>query len=221
MAMRQLKQQVLAALQNRPFAEGMAVIAAIPARQVINPLFSLLYHDQEIIRWRTVSAFGEVVARLVEHEPEAARVIMRRLMWNLNDESGGIGWGSPEAMGDIMARNGQMASEYAAILVSYLNPEGNYLEHPGLQQGVLWAIGRLARVQSRWVQHAAPFLPAFFTATTAQLRGLAVWAAVSILDDRLQSLLEALRNDPGQFLVYGHGRLMQQTVVQTVCSALG
>ena len=49
------------------------------------------------------SRLEDVVSRLADSDMEAARVIMRRLMWNLNDESGGIGWGSPEAMGEILA----------------------------------------------------------------------------------------------------------------------
>ncbi|MEA3417440.1 MAG: hypothetical protein U9R02_15080 [Thermodesulfobacteriota bacterium] len=52
---------------------------------------------------------GVVVSNLADHDMESARVIMRRLIWNLNDESGGIGWGSPEAMGEIMARNNRLA----------------------------------------------------------------------------------------------------------------
>jgi len=40
---------------------------------------------------------------------------MRRLMWNLNDESGGIGWGNPEAMGEILACHEALANEYAPI----------------------------------------------------------------------------------------------------------
>jgi len=36
-------------------------------------------------------------------------------MWSLNDESGGIGWGAPEAMGAIMARHTGLADEYANI----------------------------------------------------------------------------------------------------------
>jgi hypothetical protein len=45
---------------------------------------------------------GEVMAHLADKDMESARVIMRRLMWSLNDESGGIGWGAPEAMGEIV-----------------------------------------------------------------------------------------------------------------------
>jgi len=96
---------------------------------VINPLFSFLYNNDEQVRWRTVTAFGAVVAKLADEDMEAARIIMRRLMWNLNDESGGIGWGSPEAMGETLARHEGLAKEYARILLSYARQDGNYLEH--------------------------------------------------------------------------------------------
>ena len=60
---------------------------------------------------------GALVFSLAEQDMESARVVMRRLMWNLNDESGGIGWGSPEAMGEIMARHSGLAEEYSKISV--------------------------------------------------------------------------------------------------------
>jgi len=52
---------------------------------------------------------GRVVSSLAEKDMESARVVMRRLMWNLNEESGGIGWGCPEAMGETMARSAPLA----------------------------------------------------------------------------------------------------------------
>ena len=54
---------------------------------------------------------GAVVAHLAEKDMESARVVMRRLMCSLNDESGGIGWGAPEAMGEIIASHEGLASE--------------------------------------------------------------------------------------------------------------
>ena len=72
---------------------------------------------------------------------EKARIVLRRIMWNLNDESGGIGWGSPEAMGEILCQSPQLALEFKSILFSYLDPDGNYIEHEALQRGVLWGIG--------------------------------------------------------------------------------
>ncbi len=62
---------------------------------------------------------GRVAADLADRDMESARVVVRRLMWNLNDESGGIGWGSPEAMGEIMACHEGLAEEYSCILISF------------------------------------------------------------------------------------------------------
>jgi hypothetical protein len=89
---------------------------------------------------------GRVVAAMATEKPEQARIVMRRLMWSLNDESGGIGWGAPEAMGEIMARNKTLAREYRNILVSYTNPQGNYLEYEPLRQGADWAMDRVRGV---------------------------------------------------------------------------
>jgi len=160
---RRLKKQILSLLQSQDFfGAGLAAITASPARQVINPLFGFLYHGDALVRWYAVTAMGAVVAQLADHERESARVIMRRLMWNLNDESGGMGWGSPDAMGEIMARHHGLAQEYACILISYLNPHGNYLEHEGLQQGTLWGLGRMAHTFPELVKEAVCFFACLF-----------------------------------------------------------
>jgi len=98
---------------------------------------------------------------------------MRRLIWNLNDESGGIGWGSPEAMGEIMAQSEQMAKEYHLILISYIRDDGNYIEHEILQRGVLWGLSRLAHARPELVKDAAPFLHPYMESDDPILRELA------------------------------------------------
>ncbi|NIR18057.1 MAG: HEAT repeat domain-containing protein, partial [Desulfobacterales bacterium] len=77
------------------------------------------YNEDQDVRWSAVKAMGRVVAKMADEDMESARVIMRRLMWNLNDESGGIGWGSPEAMAEILTCHDGLAKEYAHILISY------------------------------------------------------------------------------------------------------
>ena len=88
---------------------------------------------------------GITVSAIAETALEPARTIMRRLIWSLNDESGGIGWGAPEAMGEIMAENEALAREYYRILVSYIDENGNVLENDELERGVMWGINRLAQ----------------------------------------------------------------------------
>lgn len=90
---------------------------------------------------------GAFVANLADEDIESARVIVRRLMWQLNDESGGIGWGAPEVMGEILARHEGLAGEYANILTSHIKEDGNSLEHEPLQRDALWGVARLAQVR--------------------------------------------------------------------------
>jgi len=115
--------------------------------KVVNTLLSLLVTTDKALKNSVVLAFGEVVSKLAERDLESARIIMRRLMLSLNDESGGIGWNSPEAMGEIMARNERLADEYHKILISYAEGGGNELEFDGLQKSVKAGIKRLAEAR--------------------------------------------------------------------------
>jgi len=109
-------------------------------------------------KWRVVKIAGLLLARLAEEDIEHARIIMRRQIWNLTEESGGCPLGAPELMAEAMAMHRRLAEEYANILVSYIIPEGNYLEHIPLQRGAVWGIGRLAEVYPELVRDAVPFL---------------------------------------------------------------
>ena len=141
---RKLKKKVYNLLGQDDFREAVKEISGLSARKVINPLIASLCSIDEKIQRRAAVAIGIVVAELADHDIESARVIMRRLMWNLNDESGGICWGAPEAMAEIMVRNKKLADEYHKILISYSDPETNYLEHEGLQKSVRRGLERLA-----------------------------------------------------------------------------
>ncbi|MCJ7601088.1 MAG: HEAT repeat domain-containing protein [Desulfobulbaceae bacterium] len=128
----------------------LAEVGLLPPHLVISSLMSGLYQPDEQVKWNTVTVFGQVMDAIARSNMEGARVIMRRILWNLNEESGGIGWGMPEAMGEIMAVNRKLAEEYAHMLVSYMREE-NFLELPALQHGLLWGIGRLAMVRPQLI----------------------------------------------------------------------
>ena len=216
---RQLKAHLQRLLPADNFAQSLNAIDQIPARKVISPLFGLLYHADGLIRWRAVSAIGHVVAHLAEEEMESARIIMRRLMWNLNDESGGIGWGSPEAMGDILARHDALAREYAAILISYINPDGNFLEYEGLQSGLLWGLGRAARVHPGLMQTALPFILPYLTSPNATLRGLAVWSGLPLRDNVFRSLIQPLTGDQSPITIYIDSCFHARTIADLAAQA--
>ncbi len=207
-------------LQAEDFKEALEAICQLPPRQAVNPLFSFLCCMDERVKWRAVTAMGRVVSELAASDFESARVIMRRFIWQLNDESGGIGWGCPESMAEAMAQNDGLAREYGCILISYLQPEGNYLEHEILQRGVVWGIGRLAHTRPALARSAATLLLPYMESTDSTLRGLAVWAAAPIAGRETIPKLKALVNDQGELSIYSDGRTVQYSVGQLARDAL-
>ena len=217
---RQLKQKMLPLLLAEDFIEGLDEIRRLPPRKAVGPLFSFLCSLDEIVKWRAVTAMGSVLSDLAASDLESARVVMRRFIWNLNDESGGIGWGCPESMAEAMARNEKLAVEYGCILLSYIQPDANYLEHEGLQRGVLWGVGRLAHDRPECMQTAAGFLLPYMRSEDPYLRGLAVWAASPVLSADAIDCLQQLAGDPADLMLYRHGKLTQFSVGQLAREAL-
>ena len=218
--MRDLKRRVLSILQSEDFAERLDELCRVPARQAINPLFSFLLNNDELTKWRAVTAMGEVVSRLADTNMESARVIVRRLMWSLNDESGGIGWGAPEAMGEIIARHEGLANEYANVLISYIWEEGNYLEYDMLQRGAVWGVGRAARARTRLMQDAETYLIPFLGSPDAYLRGLAAWALGPYRSNTAVPHLEALLHDTAEISIYVDAKLLSRPVKKWAEQAL-
>ena len=211
---RQLRKKIQPLLVAEDFKKSLDEIRRLPARKVVGPLFSYLCSLDDLVKWRAVTAMGKVVSDLAASDVESARVIMRRFIWNLNDESGGIGWGCPESMAEAMTCNDRLAAEYGCILVSYIRPNGNYLEHEGLQRGVLWGVGRLAHSWPEGMQAAADYLPPFMSSEDPNLRGLAVWAVGPVLTAEAIHRLEELANDRAVLMLYRQGQLVRYSVGQ-------
>ncbi len=204
---RDLKRRVFVLLTSSDLSNALRELCQLPARQVINPLFSFLSSAHPILRWNAITALGAVVAQQAQLDMEWARVIMRRLMWSLNDESGGIGWGAPEAMGEIMARHHALAREYAHMLLSYIRPDGNFLEHGLLQRGVVWALGRMAQVKPETVEGAIPYLLPYLKSGDQTIRGLAAWTMGLLRAKQARPLLEGLLEDNAPIELYVNNRL--------------
>jgi HEAT repeat protein len=199
---RALKKKALALLTSDDWHGALEELLQLPGNQVVNPLISFLLHKDELVRWRAVIAIGAVVAALANENMERARVVMRRFMWSLNDESGGIGWGAPETMAEVMALNESLAKEYAPVFVSYLNPEGNYLEYEPLQRGLLWGLVRLAQGRPELVSGAAPFVEAYLDSGDSTVRGLASLAAGMLMVEGVRRKLAFLLEDDSELRVY-------------------
>lgn len=148
----------------------------------VGPLFSFLLLGPQTMH-RAAVALGQVTARLAVSQPEAARNIIRRLMWHLNEESGNIGWGIPEAFGEILAASAPLAKDFHKILLTYiidLGHDDNFCDHDVLRRSCYWAIGRLAQARPDLCLTARPWLRKGLADQDVVCRGMAAWALAQL-----------------------------------------
>jgi hypothetical protein len=207
LGLRSLRARVEAMIRSDLFNDRLADWKLLPARKVINPLLSFLFHPEEIIKWRAVTAIGVVMAHMADSDMESARNVMRRLIWSLNDESGGIGWGSAEAMGEIMARHERLAAEYACILLSYLRPDCNPLENRLLERGVLWGVGRLVRSRPGMLEGCAVHILPYLQSDDTVHRAMAAWSLQLLSPEVPDQVLRTLLEDHAEVSLYEAGEL--------------
>lgn len=178
LSQRALKKEILALLRRDKFEHIKSELNNFPPDKLLNPLFSGICSADELTKWNSVTAMGNVVASIANKDMENARVIMRRFMWSLNDESGGIGWGAPEAMAECLVSHEGLAKEYTHILISFMREDGFYLEHIPLQRGLMWAIGRLGQVRPELLikKHAVQYLLSYLDSEDITVQALAARA---------------------------------------------
>lgn len=159
----------------RAFAE--AITDAAGAKAAVNPLLALL--NRPDCRWQAVFALSLCLPLMAGENMESARIFMRRLMWSLNEESGNLGWGIPEAMGAILARSPELTKEYGRVFLSYgyeTGKDDNFLDHAPLRRGVYWGIGRLAEASPEAALPALPHLVAALKDDDRFICAMAAWA---------------------------------------------
>lgn len=220
-SVRKIKKDISKVLESTSDYRELLKFTEKSLLKLINALFSFLYHENPVIKWNTVLAIAGTVSELAEKDMESARNIIRRLMWNLNDESGGIGWGSAEAMGEILAMNKDLAREYASILLSYGREDGNYQEHALMQRGVLWGIGRLYQARPEIIERdMAEHIIPYVKSDDATVRGLAAWVLGIIKYEKAYSELETLIEDEESIQVFLNNNHITTTVKKQAEEAL-
>ncbi len=226
---RRLKMELKQDLLAPDWQDRLASLEQHPPARLVGPLFSFLLHDGEL-KWHSVTALGLAIARMAEERLEDARVVMRRCIWNMSEESGNLGWGMPETMGEILARHGKLAQEYNRLLISYIwetGREDNFIEHPPLRRGGYWGVARLAQVRPELAATAAV---AFRQGLQhpgdsgenpdPAIRGLAAWGAGLLEDAEARPLLEKLQHDQEELPLYLERELKTVTVAELATQAL-
>ncbi len=213
---RKIKKIILAALREPDWETVQMVLDQYDSRSLVSHLFTALCSTEEFQKWNSVLSFGYILNRIAEEKIEDARVIMRRFLWSLNDESGGIGWGAPEAMAECMSCNDTLFKEYNHMLISYMREDGpellqdgNYLEYPYLQRGLLWGIARLFSSRKKEMQgrNLREDILSYFDSEDAMVRAMALFTCsqggIEVPEKNLRGFVE----QPCDFRTYWDGRV--------------
>jgi hypothetical protein len=187
-------------------------------KRILSWLTALTYDRDPLIGWRAVEAIGLVASRIAAADPEFVRGHLRRLLWLLNDESGGIGWRAPQAIGEILRNRPQCFAEFVPLLISLLDMEEE--DAARFRPGILWAIGRLGPVLPDAVESAIPLIVSCLHDADAQTRGLAAWCLGQLGAIQNAPHLESLLKDESLVDMYVGGQLVRKSVAQLVCEAL-
>ncbi len=176
-------------------------------RRSLSYLTALTYESDPELAWAAIRALGLAAAELADRDPEFVRGHLRRLVWLLNDESGGIGWRAPEALGAIIAARTDCFADFIPILVSLLDMVVE--DAVRFRAGYLWAIGRLAGTAPAAARAALPWVLPCLNDPDPQVCGLALWC-LGQFSERPSLPLERLRqlaDDPAPVAVFTRGHL--------------
>ena len=182
---RTLKTTIRTRLQEPGWDDFAKELDEVPARELVGPLFSCLPLGGEATD-RAASALGKAVSRMADEHIEEARNVVRRLMWHMNEESGNIGWGIPEAFGESLAASPLLAKDFHRVLASYLIDLGrddNYCDNDLLRRSCYWAVGRLAQTRPELCAGARPWLRKGLEDNDVICRGMAAWALAQLPPD--------------------------------------
>lgn len=209
MTTRKTKSLVLSLLRS---GADWSQFEALERTGLINGLLAALNRPEEEVRYRAGVALGRAVAGLAQDDQEAARNIMRRLIWSLNDDSGAVGWGAAEGMAQIMVLVPDLAREFSAVLVFQLRDDPGSPDFAPLVKSSLKAVGRIAQADQDSASGAAQHLPRFLKSPDPEIRALAAWTAGCVGAVDLKKELGDLFTDLNTVNLYINGEMIKVSV---------
>lgn len=164
---RSLKNTLRAWLRNEKWSKDQPLPPdyqeeGVSPLSLANALFACLTEGGTMAE-RAAFAMGGIMAKVYAESPEDAKNIVRRFMWHMNEESGNIGWGIPEAFGETLAQCPPLADTFRRVLLHYIYdaPEEKstgFCDHAPLRISCYHAIARLLEARPEFAKEAVPLL---------------------------------------------------------------
>lgn len=127
---------------SREDYDALLHIARKQTPRVLRYLSGRLCSAGEEEKWRAIRALGVVVGSGQIVSRRKTTELLRRFLWALNDESGAVPYGVPEAIGEILAVRPELQGDFLPLLCSLVTDEDMIQTGP-IERGALWALGRV------------------------------------------------------------------------------
>ena len=180
-------------LMRRDFT-GAVTLAGGPAK-AIRLLISYAYNDDVLLRGRAFEMLAVAAAERASEDIEDVREIIRRLLWSMNDESGGIGWHAAEAAGEILAAVPSLIAEFGIIVSWFMN-------QPPFERSAHAAVARMTAVRPDVFTEIRNELASSLKSSDPAIRAFSASALVSIGGDEKPQLASRLADDLAEFEYY-------------------
>jgi hypothetical protein len=199
-----LKDQVRFLLEQG-FYEALGTLAA-KDKNVLKWLISFSYDKEDAAAWRAIEGMGYAARALRAARLDVIRETTRRLIWSMTDESGGIGWSSPEHLGEIVRSDPDEFQDIIPIIWSFR-------EEDTLRSGVVWAMGRIAAIRPEKIVFILNDIEEVITDPSPTVRGfLAILLKALAPVAMTAHLLARLNTDTGRLKIYENGVLHDRSV---------
>lgn len=189
------------------------VLLAVKNKRVISTLISLTYDKQNVIAWRAIEVIGSATGNIARTSPDFVRSLIGRLLWMIRDESGGIGWSSPEILSEIVRNSPDLFPDIIPVIVSFLDEKM-------LIKGVLFGISRMAGEVRKAVPDISNRIVPFFKDHDPSVRGYAAFAFAKAGSPEDMHMLQSLLTDDSNIFLYDQGDFRERRVSEIASKAL-
>jgi hypothetical protein len=174
-----------------------------------------LYQTDEALRWHSIEAVAVLLRTQWDlGRREKVRDYLRRLVWSISDESGGIGWSAPQTIAETVVAIPQLGEPFVNIMID------RAFREPALLKSGLWAIGRLGRRAGRSVGLFQDIVLASFAVDEPATLGLAAWALGEIKYRPALPYLQPLRRRHEPVRIYVPPRFLEKPLERWASGAI-
>ncbi|MEN2986351.1 MAG: DVU0298 family protein [Thermodesulfovibrionaceae bacterium] len=173
-------------------------------KNVVGWIISFSYDKEDILSWKAIETMGHVAEEYVKADYlEDLRNTIRKLLWSMSEESGGVGWRAAELIAEIIYTDPELFKDIIPILWSQ-REEKSFLE--SVLRGVI-KLSKKVKL-SEYINFDCEELNSLLKNEEDQIKAL-----VGILAERVGcEIPENIRKL--HLLVYKNGRLLQMEAVK-------